>query len=372
MRILPILGSLVLGSALWVSGCSKPDKDTEETPSTSETDNEDVDTSNIMIATSAKSLATTTALHSDPVYYTPFTFTDILQFNYAPTSLKSTTTLTNRSRYLIKSALSNYLTIGNSGALSASTGLSSYADTLSKIHQMQADATQTTWFQITSELHSLYSLDSDSSGNLSFSNNRGNAATPASRGYVIFAYDSASKLLQAKARYTYDLTTFTHSATPDLSFPARDWYVKDNGTSFVLVAAAGSASTITFEKTPLDVSMPSDFNPDSTAYQLNSPVAVKDYVKNSVNDMEGSGGKVRQDLSSSYTAQVAAIGDDTGTASAASTILDEIETALKAEGATIRYPKALYLAFRKGALRTVLKSDGIANGTLGMQTTPNV
>jgi len=273
---------------------------------------------------------------------------------------------------MIKSAAGRYLQIGTSGALAASSTLTTFADTLGKIFQVEADSNQATWFRIDSELHGLYALDSDGSGNLSFTNNRGNASSPSSRGYVVFAYDSNSKLLQAKARYSYDLTTYTHSSTADSSFAAANYYVKDTGSTFVLTASAGDATAITLESSPIDVEMPKDFNPDSISYQTNGHISIKDYVGNKTTDMEGTQGKVQQDMDSSYLAQVAATGDNTATETAADTMLLTIESTLAAEGASLRYPRQLYLAFRKAALRTVLKSDGIANGTLGMNTVPYV
>jgi|GEM_PF-2677000 len=88
--------------------------------------------------------------------------------------------------------------------------------------------------------------------------------------------------------------------------------------------------------------------------------------------MEGVSGKVRENLMSAYTSQVASTGLNSSTTTAASTMLDTIETTLTSEGASLRYPKALYLAFRAGLLTQTLASDGIANGTLGMQGTPYV
>ena len=88
--------------------------------------------------------------------------------------------------------------------------------------------------------------------------------------------------------------------------------------------------------------------------------------------MEGVSGKVFENLSSEYTNQVSSTGNDSSTSSAASSKLDAIENTLATEGASLRYPKALYLAFRTGLLTQTLQSDGIANGTLGMQGVPYV
>ncbi len=371
MRTSIMLFNLVLLTAIAGSSCSRSHSGNHSGDTTTTID--EVDSSLVMVAQSSASSATTNLTHSDPLYYTPFNFNQILSFTYTPTGLTSATSMSNRGRFMFKSVASGkYLGIGTSGAVTANSTLVTYSDTLSKIHETIADASQPTWFQIVSELHGIYSLDADSSGVLSFANNRGSATSPANRGYVVFSYNSSTKLLQAKARYSYNLATYTHSSTPDASFPAQNWYVQENGGTFALVQSSGSATQMTLQNTPVDVTMPADFNPDAIAYQPNPAVPISSFIGNSISDMEGAGGHVRQNLDSSYAAQVAATGDDNSTANAASAMLDTIEASLAAEGARLRYPKALYLAFRKGALNTLLKSDGIANGTLGMNTVPYV
>ncbi len=350
--------------------CSKSKKGSSGTSPSTSTD--EIDSSLISFAQSALSSATKTATHSDTYYFAPFPFASILDFTYTPSLSSTAAPPTNLQRYLLKADSGHYLSIGDSGVLSSSATFGTYANTLNKIVQVMSDSNQSSWFRLDSELHGIYSLDADASGNLSFASNRGSATSPSNRGYVVFAYDSATRLLQAKARYSYNLTSFEHSSTADASFPSQNYYVKDTGTSFILVASSANASPLTFVSSPIDVQMPKDFNPDSIAYQSNPPVAIKDYIKNSRADLEGATGKVQQDMDSAYLPQVAAIGDDAGTETAATTMLTTIESTLTAEGASLRYPKQLYLAFRKAALRTTLKSDGLANGTLGMNNVPYV
>jgi hypothetical protein len=83
-------------------------------------------------------------------------------------------------------------------------------------------------------------------------------------------------------------------------------------------------------------------------------------------------GKVYKDLNANYRNQANVVGDDAATATAAATMLSTISTTLKAEGASLRYPESLYIAFRKAALNTVLSSNGIANGSYNMHTVPYV
>ncbi len=106
---------------------------------------------------------------------------------------------------MIRSSSGNYLGIGSSGAVTANSTLTTYNDNLGKTFEIISDGSNPLWFRIDSELHSLYSLDSDSSGVLSFGNDWGSANTPTDRGYVVFNLDQATGKIQAKARYSYSL-----------------------------------------------------------------------------------------------------------------------------------------------------------------------
>lgn len=323
-----------------------------------------------MAASSPASLATASATHSDPLYFAPFSFATILNDAFAPGSLTVASTFITRNRYLLSVGSAGYLTVGSSGAAIATTTLVTMADTLAKVVEAVADDSQPQWFRLDSELHELRALDSDPNGNLVFLDNWGTATTPTGRGYVVFAYDTTTKLLQAKARYAYNTTTYAHTA--DMAFAASGFYLQQAAGAFNLVSSAAAATAVTLHVTPLAVAIPGDFNPDMTPYQPNAAVLIKTFVGNATTDIEGASGHVYQNLNPNYMSQVAAVGDDAGTATAASTMLDTIETALHAEGAALRYPKTLYLAFRKGALQTTLQAHGIANGTLGMHTVPYV
>jgi hypothetical protein len=323
-------------------------------------------------ASSSASPATASATHTDLFYFAPFNFTTILQNTYTPTGLLTASAFTTRTRFMIKGSTGNYLNIGNSGLTTASALTVNYKDTLSKIFETIADANQPTWFRIDSELHSLFSLDTDTSGNVSFLNNYGSALAPASRGYVVFSYDNVTKLIQAKARYTYNLSTLTHLSTADAVFTNANYYLQENLGVYKLVVSSGSATQFTIYQSPIATAMPFDFNPNLISYQINPSVLIASYISNTTTGVEGPSGKVRQNLSATYLTQVAAIGDDSGTSAAATTILNTIETTLTSEGATLRYSKNLYLAFRKALLNQILQSDNTANGTLGMNTAPYV
>ncbi len=371
LKVLPIFVSSALIMGHWACSKSKSDNSDDGDNTTATTTTVTVDSTLTMVASNTVAPSTKTSSHTDPYYFAPFPFITILQYGFTPT-LSDAVEPVNRSRYLLKSALGNYLTTDESGNVSTSTALATYSDTMRKTFQFLSDGNGSGGYRLDSELHSNLALDSSANGTLMFSNNRGNAATPASRGYITLSYDKNTKLMQAKARYLYDLSTYTSATSSDSSFTALNFYLKDTGSTFVLTASSADATQFTLKNTPIDVSMPSDFNPDSIAYQTNGPVPIKDYVTSTTSEVEGTNGKVYKDLASAYRSQANAVGDDTGTATAAEAMLTTIESTLKSENASLRYPKALYLAFRKAALNTKLASHSIANGTYGMNTVPYV
>lgn len=373
MSFQPIFKIILLSYTLFLMSCSGSSSSSGSSGSTTDGGGTtDSGESIIMAASSSASSSTRSSSHSDTTYFTPFRFSTILQDSYTPTNLTSTTSISTRSRYMIKSSGGNYLAIGSSGAASANSTLSTYNDTVAKIFEAIADSNNSNYFRFDSELHGLFSLDIDTSGNVYFANNWGTASTPTSRGYVVFYYDPTTRYIQAKSRYSYNLSTYTHSSTADSSFSFANYYLRESGGSLSVVASSSSATAFSLYSSPINVSMPTNFNPDSIAYQTNSRVSIANYVSNTTSSVEGTSGRVYQNMSSSYTSQISAVGDNSTTETAAISMLNTIETTLTNEGASLRYPKALYLAFRKGALKTTLASDGIANGTLGMNTVPYV
>jgi hypothetical protein len=138
-----------------------------------------------------------------------------LASSYSASSLTSATAFTTRSRYLISnaatvSATANYLSIGSTydattgytAGAGTLTSSSTYKDYLSKIVLAVSDSSG--YFRLDSHLHPNDSIDADSTDTvaykLKFRNNFGKAAK--TYGYVLFAYDSTNKVLQAKKRYT--------------------------------------------------------------------------------------------------------------------------------------------------------------------------
>ena len=316
---------------------------------------------------------------------TPASFATILASSYAPTTaLTPANSLTTRERYLISTANSTsapgntYLAIEPStntalGFTMPAATTSTYADYLQSIVQAVEDTTagQPSCFRFDSHINPNETLDFDAStSSLVFRNNWG--AAHVGYGYVCFAYDSTSHTLQAIRRYTYDITTYTHSL--DASFTASGWYVHCEAGKFSLTAMAANATPLYVFKSPIDFSIPTDFNPKAIPYQPNAPVNISAWLKHSILMLEGSNnnGQFTQGLSSKYTPQVKVAGSDAGTLGASNDMLQTIATTLAAENHALRYDIAVYAAFRAGLLERAMLSDASANGVYNHAVAPYV
>jgi hypothetical protein len=329
--------------------------------------------------------------------YAPKTFNTILSSSISTsisTPTVSVTSLTNRNRYMIKTN-NTYINISDTYDVSFSSVLSTYKDFLTKVFQFVQDASDSTCYRIDSELHCLYSLDySSSTSKLVFTNNWGNGGTStlsSENGYLCFKYTSDKKL-QVIKRYSYSDSDYTHSE--DTSFAYANYYVKYSSSALTLVANSSDGSTFTIYNSKMDVSIPSDFNPIPTSYVSNDRVSIQDYVSNTRTNIEGStltspdckfiphfynndSSKKVSDAGYYYANQLTNKGYDAssyGTNYYAILMLIEISSKVSKNTTykTLRYPTSVYKAFREGALNIVLKSVSIANGDIGMNTTPYV
>ena len=316
-------------------------------------------------------------------YSTPAPFVNAVQASYTPGSLTPTSALSNRGRYLISDTSTggsdaNFLTIVDPYSAAAGYGAgaekilstnASYQHFLAKLVQLvvQSDG----FYRLDSHLHPNNSIDAraDDSYQLKFRNNFGKVASK--YGYVTFSYDNSTKKLQAKKRYLYDLviasSTGTASYTLDANFAASDYYVKLSGTSFSLVAGAANATPLYFFNSPLDLGIPTFMNPKPVGFVTNpaAPFKINDRAATLLSNITSS-------VNGTYQSQVSAPGTDATTKASADTLLASIKTALNANAESLRYAPALYSAFRDGALRTKLVSDGIADGTPGQNMVPYV
>jgi len=329
--------------------------------------------------------------------YVPKNFNTILSSSI-PTSISkptvTATSLTNRNRYMIKTN-NTYMNISDTYSVSFSTTLSTYKTFLTKVFQVIQDSSDSIYFRFDSELHPLYSLDyNSSSGKLVFTNNWGNGGTStlsSGNGYLCFEY-TTDKKLQVIKRYAYSNSEYTHSL--DNSFSYANSYVKYSSSGLSLVSTSSAGSTFLIYNSKMDVTIPSDLNPIPTTYVTNDRVAIKNYVLNTRTNMEGTtltdpnckfipyfynndGSKKQSNAGYYYANQIKIRGYDAsknGTNAYANLMLTEISSKVKSNTTykTLRYATSVYKAFREGALSIVLKGNTIANGDIGMNTTPYV
>ena len=328
---------------------------------------------------------------SSTLYSAPATFESIVKTSYQPSGLTSATTFVSRNRYLISDAQiatssSNYLSIGST--YSATTGYavesstipsaSTYSTYLNKLVHVVPDSYG--YYRLESHLHPNNAIDFDAtdSNALKFRNSFGKVSKYF--GYLTFAYDSSTKLLQAKKRYSYSTTsatsnnntTYTGIWTEDSSFSttAQNYYVAYTGGSYKLVAASDSASKFYLFDSPMDMGVPSFMNPKAISYVSNG--AAPFVSKTTVAATEGTSGSIYRQVNSTYRPQVLAAGTDATTKTNAESMLETIKTTVESSGETLRYSTTVYKTFRNSLLATKLVSDSISDGTPGQNLVPYV
>ena len=311
------------------------------------------------------------------IFYGAAPFAEWVETGYSADSLTLTTNLATPARVMISDAPTlvsdaNYLSIGDaltnfSGYSAQALGIdsdSTYRTYYSKLLRLEAETSDSSCYRLRSHLHPNFALDVDEDDfdNLKFRNNFGNTAT--SYGYVCFTYDKSARLLRAKTRYNYNSADFTY--TQDSSFARGNYYVKLGNGGYSLVASSSEATKLYIYDSPLDFSVPFDFNPAKTTPVTNPAAA---YISKPA-DFNISR------LGSEYTAQVkvdgvAAPGTNATTRTATDAMLLKIQNSL-ASGESLRYDIKVYAAFRDGLLASTLQSDGISNGELGQNLVPYV
>ena len=327
--------------------------------------------------------AASSSSNSSAKYYAPSPFITVLQQSYQAKSLVSASALTTRSRYMLSDSATagtagNFLSIGatynattgytvDSSTLSSSSTLNNY---LSKLVIAVSDSSGN--FRLDSHLHPNNAIDADTSDSnkLKFRNNFGKASV--TYGYVTFTYDSTQKLLQAKKRYKYSYNASTYAATytEDTAFSAANYYVKQESGAYKLVADASSATKIYLYNSPLDLSIPTDLNPSSIASVTNAAASFKsDFNPSSI---EGTSGTIYKKMNAKYKAQVASVGSNSDTKTAADTMLASIKSTITANGESLRFDTSVYSAFRDGLLKSILASDSIADSAPGQSLVPYV
>ena len=334
-------------------------------------------------ATATVSVVAAAAASSNVTYSTPANFASVLTTSYQADSLTPVASLTNRSRYLISDAAvpstaANYLAIGSSYGATTGYGVepatipsSSTNNTyLSKLIHVVSDASGN--FRFDSHLHPNNAIDADAADayKLKFRNNFGKASV--TYGYVSFAYDPATRLVQARKRYlyTYNASTFAATYAEETSFGAANHFVSLAGGAYKLVATAAQATPFYIYESPLDFGIPFNMNPGSAAFVSNGAAAF--LSKTTVAATEGTNGSIFKNVNATYQGQVMTPGSDAGTKAAADAMLAAIKLAVESSGEKLRYATSVYSTFRDGALATKLVSDAIADGTPGQNLVPYV
>ncbi len=235
------------------------------------------------------------------------------------------------------------------------------------------------YFRLDSHLHPNMSLDADSTDTitpykLNFRDNFGYASKL--WGYTVFSYDNTTHFLRAWKRYTYthvcstasSKTSCTVTHTADSTFGAAGYYVNYSSGTYKLVASSSNATALYLFDTPINVSMPTDFNPLSYGYSIDKAAPFVYSSTTLPSYVEGTTGEVYKHFGTKYITQVASPGTNTATETAANLQL----AAIKATGTKLRYDTSVYAAFRKALLANTLVSDAISNGTPNQNMVPYV
>jgi hypothetical protein len=317
-------------------------------------------------------------------------FASWLLANYSATTLQSATGFTTRTRYLVSdsaSALStaNYLTFGpslttsvgyavKSAQLLPTSALQNYLNSI-----VEVVAASDGNFMITSHLNPNQSIDFDSSMSnaINFRNNFGLSSKY--YGYITFAYNNTSHTIQAKSRYLYSLasttsgspptTAYTAKYTADPSFTATNHYLNLTNGQYTLTSSLASASKFYLYLSPIDFGIPADFG-TNYPYQTNSTAPF--FGVTSIASVEGMNGLIYRNLQSKYQHQVINAGSDATTKKNTDAMLATIQSNATKQGFTLRYSPSVYTAYRDATLKSVLKSDSIADGTVGQNLVPYV
>jgi hypothetical protein len=380
-----------------------------------------------------------------PIYYTPKSYTEILQSKYSTFVLpKETTKITNYSRYLIKigTLSTNFLGISSTSSLTiynctlnvlkkSITYSQLLGSTFQLVQNIFDKNNNNLYYRIDSDLHSNFSLDcsfnsiGNYSSNLYFVNNWGidrsdlsynenvtsdytfGSGATGSSGYIVFIYDSKNKKLTAKARYYVNNTYYinTGNTDPGIDFSiynaggGGEGHILDtcfnlvgynlyyNNGNFSLVSPQSTYSKITLYESPINLSIPSQFNPNNISRQLN--LATSLYVKGAqesgltalynVNQILHNiyGSPVNPNLSPAgynyynqlytYNSTNMTITNQSNADISVNSMLSTIFSS-NSNKSSIRYPISFYQTLRTGLLKNSTASNSIMNAYLTGKT----
>ena len=311
--------------------------------------------------------------------FAPQKFSSIVNLGYTADSLTRLTAFTSRKRFLIgdTAAAPLFWATGSKGVNAypllgtALSGATTYNDWLSRTLHAVVDSTDSSCFRLDAHLNSNYSIDVDASSanKLAFRNNWGLGASTG-HGYLCFGYESATKLLRANKRYTYNSSTYAH--TQDSSFAPR--YVRYANGEASLVDSMGEATQLALYGSPINFDMPTDFNPSSITASTNSSMPFQISLQKITSTSLAS--FVTRPDSATFRSQIStnnttpAVGYNSATVAQQDAMLATIESTARSNGFALRYPLSTYKVFRDAALRYTLFGDSVVDGTAAEHTVP--
>lgn len=222
-------------------------------------------------------------------------------------------------------------------------------------------------YAVYSTKHGNYALDVDSDGtSLVLRDVRSLDAYNAGADTSLLTFSASASPLTMVANGRYQLNSAASAAGNTLSFDAMTWTDQNlvlDGGSLQLDSAASTQMSL--YEAPIQLNIPSDFNPDGTARVSNA-----EYFD--ISAAEGDSDKITLDIAPAYADQVTAAGSDPDTLAAAQMMLDNIDVTLAEQGSQTRYPQSFYLSFREGLFKRTIQSSESVDGTLGEPTVPYV
>ncbi len=329
-------------------------------------------------------------------FYGPAPFGDILNTSFTSSwTPNALSTIENKKYVVILDAAtqSNVVSINSTSieqieytSITNITGASAtYGSTLRSIFQIVDENTHSendagggsgtytplsSLYKVNPILHSYFNLNSDASSN-TISTDGGSIyiTEPTNTGYLLIEFTGTSSSTQIKAteQWVYNSTTLSLEEVTTWT----DQYLMINGSSLTWTASSANASNFFLaDATDLfnvEIASGSSFNPLGVTYQTNATAE----IPTSIEVMENSGliTNLPNDIASVLTAQ---LDNSTSATTAASSVLDIIETTLTTNGAALRYPKAFYLALRENMLSHVVNSSDVFNARLDNRTVEHV
>lgn len=322
-------------------------------------------------------------------YYGPEPFADILNQGFTTTWTPNALSSIENRKFVIlldESTQSNVLTINASTIeqieltpITDITGSSAtYGSMLRCIFQIVDENTHyendagagsgtytplSGYYKINPFLHSYYNLNSTST----FDANSTDGGTyyisdATNTGYLLIEFVGTPASTTIKAISQWEYNSLTDSIEEVTSWTDR--YLKINGTNLTWTTVSADASSFFMadanDLIDLEVAAGSDFNPVSISYQPNATAA----IPSTIVGMEDSHLIVNlpNDIDPALTDQ---LGNSASATTAASAMLDEIETTLINNGDSLRYPKEFYLAVRENMLSQTIGCTDIYNAILG-------